>query len=262
MDDGTLAERHAASHRAFYAAMTPTMPGGCVLTLDGGVQAAIAPAVPSRSLFNAVVYDDGAALLAQRDGLAGAYAAAGVVAWTVWVRPGDDAVAAALRAAGHALDGRPLLMGAELHELDLEPRGAPALALDDRPSWEAVAAVNDAAYGVPPDRSFAPALGGLHAAPVRAWVTWAGERPACVLVTSVHEGDCYVGFVATRPEDRGRGLARELLRTALRSARDEEGATSTTLEATALGAPVYERLGYRRLGELTMWEHRAGRAGL
>jgi hypothetical protein len=115
MDDAaTLAGRHAASQRAFYAALTPAKPGGSVLTLDGGVQAAIAPAVRSRSLFNAVVYEDPDALLRVRDGLDEAYAAAGIEAWTVWVRPGDAPVGDALQAAGHRLDGRPQLMGGEL----------------------------------------------------------------------------------------------------------------------------------------------------
>ena len=52
---------------------------------------------------------------------------------------------------------------------------------------------------------------------------------------AVHDGDAYVWLVATRPEARGRGLAGELLRAALRAARDQAGAATTTLEATAMG---------------------------
>ena len=123
MDDEALRARHAAAQRALYAAVTPATAGGRVLDVAGGaVQAAIAPAVPDVSLFNAVLYTDGAALLGARDELAAVYDDAGVRAWTVWVRPGDDEVAAGLRAAGHAHDGRPLLMAATLGALDLEPR--------------------------------------------------------------------------------------------------------------------------------------------
>ena len=84
----------------------------------------------------------------------------------------------------------------------------------------------------------------------------AGGRPAAALSLALHDGDAYVWLVATAPEARGRGLASELLRRALRAARDEAGATTTTLEATAMGEGVYRRLGYRDLGRLGMWEHR------
>jgi hypothetical protein len=47
------------------------------------------------------------------------------------------------------------------------------------------------------------------------------------------------------------------MRTALREAR-ERGCTTTCLEATARGEPVYARLGYRPLGRLGMWELRRG----
>src|SRR3954469_363643 len=170
MDDDALRARHAAAQRALYAAVTPATAGGRVLAPAGGaVQAAIAPVAPGISLFNAVVYTDGAALLRARDELAAAYAAAGVRAWMVWVRPGDDAVADGLRAAGHAHDGRPLLMAADLDELDLEPRGDVVLELDPAPSFAVLADLNDVAYGAPPG-TFGPAVGGLDGAGPRAWV--------------------------------------------------------------------------------------------
>jgi len=65
-----------------------------------------------------------------------------------------------------------------------------------------------------------------------------------------------VTFVATLPEARGRGLAARLLTHALHDAR-ERGCTTTSLQATKMGQPLYERLGYRNLGPLHMWERRA-----
>ncbi len=256
MDDDALRARHGASQRALYAAVTPATAGGRVLELAGGaVQAAITPAVPGVSLFNAVVYDDGAALLGARDELSAVYDGAGVQAWTVWVRPGDEAVAAGLRAAGHVHDGRPLLMGAVLGAMDLDPRGDVDLDVDPAPSFTVLADLNDAAYGVP-GGTFAPAVAGLGDAGPRAWVARAGGRPVATLSLALHAGDAYVWLVATAPEARGRGLASELLRSALRAARDEAGAATTTLEATAMGEGVYRRLGYRELGRLGMWERR------
>jgi ribosomal protein S18 acetylase RimI-like enzyme len=253
MDDRALAARQAATQRALYALFTPAIPGGSLVTLDGGVQAAFAPSSPDRSLFNAVLYTDGDALLRARDELDAAYAAAGVRAWTVWVRPGDERVARELEAAGHAHDARPMLMAADVDALDLEPRAD--LEADVEPTWATLAEVNDAAYGVPPERSFRPALGGLRHDAAPAWIGRLDGRPAAALATHVHDGDCGVTFVAVRPEAQGRGLAAELMRRALAAARDA-GATTTSLEATARGEPVYAALGYRSLGRLGMWERR------
>ena len=44
---------------------------------------------------------------------------------------------------------------------------------------------------------------------------------------------------------------------ALHDAR-ERGATTTSLQATKMGYPLYARLGYRDLGALQMWERRKG----
>jgi ribosomal protein S18 acetylase RimI-like enzyme len=255
MDDATLAARQAASQRAFYAAITPTMPAGCVLRLGGGVQAAIAPAVASHPLFNAVVYDEPGALLEQLGGIDDAYRAAGIEAWMVWVRPGHGEVARALEVAGHALDGSRQLMAGELDAMDLAPRAEPDLGLDVHGTWDEIAAVNDVAHAVTPERSFRAATARLHNVPTRGWIARVGAQPASVMVTNVHDGDCYVFGAATLPELRGRRLATELLRRALRTAH-EEGAQTTTLEARLLAAQLDARLGYRVLGELQMWERR------
>ena len=249
MTDDELRARHLRSQRHFYDVIVPSA-GGRIAMLDGDVRAAVLPSVPHRSLFNAVTYSDPAALIAAIPALAELYEQVGVVAWTVWVRPGHDEVARALADEGHALDADPELMGAALDDLDLEPRTDTRW---DAGTWEEVGLCNDAAYGIPP--TFVAPLAGLGDEP-RRYVARddAGTAIACVLA-SVCEGDCEIALVATRPEGRGRGLASELMRAALRDGRDA-GATSTTLEATKLGQPVYERLGYRVLGPLQMWERR------
>ena len=65
------------------------------------------------------------------------------------------------------------------------------------------------------------------------------------------------------PEARGRGIAGKLLAHALADAA-ERGLETSTLVATPLGRPVYERLGYRefgrsRCGNAAAWPKPAGR---
>jgi GNAT superfamily N-acetyltransferase len=67
--------------------------------------------------------------------------------------------------------------------------------------------------------------------------------------------DAEATFVATLPEARGRGISGRLLGHALERAR-EAGTKASTLIATKLGHPVYEKLGYRDVGTLEMWERR------
>jgi hypothetical protein len=38
----------------------------------------------------------------------------------------------------------------------------------------------------------------------------------------------------------------------------ERGRRTSTLQATKLGAPIYERVGFADLGALQMWEKRSG----
>jgi predicted GNAT family acetyltransferase len=84
----------------------------------------------------------------------------------------------------------------------------------------------------------------------------AGEPVTCLIATEI-DGNCEIDGVATPPEARGSGLSGQLLAHALVDAA-ERGCATTTLVATTLGRPVYERLGYRRLGTLQMWERRTG----
>jgi GNAT superfamily N-acetyltransferase len=235
-------------------AISADSPGGFVVEMDGGVTACVSPARPERSIVNSVMYEDAAALAAALPALRVVYEDAGIAAWTVWVRPGDEAAAAALAEAGHALDATPRLMAVPLAEMDLGERTV--LDLDPDPSLADVAHLNDAAYGIPPQGSFDTVLRDPVGPGWHVHLARVDGEPAACLLTRIHDADCWVGLVATAPAARGRGLATELLRGALRQAR-ETGAQTTSLEATKLGFGVYARLGYQDLGELQMWERRA-----
>jgi hypothetical protein len=81
-----------------------------VLELDG-VTAAIVPSTPDRSVLNSVVYEHAESLEAALGTLADAYDEAGVRAWTVWTRDGDEHAMNALESAGHKLDALPQRWG-------------------------------------------------------------------------------------------------------------------------------------------------------
>jgi predicted acetyltransferase len=73
---------------------------------------------------------------------------------------------------------------------------------------------------------------------------------------TIDEGDdCGIYLVGTLHEHRGKGLAGRLLHQALAEAR-ERGLRTSSLQATTLGQPVYERLGYEVIATLEMWERR------
>lgn len=250
--DEELERRRRAGAPSFWTRLAKGARDASVLTFGGDVVAAVLPRSPQRSVMNCVFYEDGDALLAVRDDLEEIYRDAGVAAWTVWVPGGDTATADGLAAAGHVLDANPAAMGAVLDEMDLAPRGVAEV----RPSndWGALARLNAAAYGTPED-DWVEALGGQSDALGALYVVGDPADPEASAFISEHDGNAEVCFVATRAASRGRGLASELLRHALRESA-QLGCETTTLEATKLGRPVYERMGYRVLGELEMWERR------
>lgn len=217
---------------------------------DGFVMT-VTPEVPERSIVNDVVYWDGAALIAAYDQIEEAYAAAGIDAWLVWAPDTDGDVADALAGRGHVLDSDPEAM---VLDLDLVERPAEPAGFTREPDPVDLARLNDHAYGT--RDAFARAFdqlepgGGLHFYGVKD-----GGGLASGLVSFDHEDDCSVWLVATRESARGRGLAGALMAHALADAR-ERGRTTSTLQATDLGRPLYERLGYRSLGEIQIWEKR------
>ena len=219
-----------------------------------GVVAALVPASSERSVVNAVVYERPEALAAAYDEIAAAYAEIGAK-WTVWVHTGDTDTATLLESKGHVLDGRPEAMAADLAESP--PRRPPQDALAD---WTAqgdladVGTINDRAYGYGGDW-FSRALTRLPDGVVHIYVArHDGEAVGCCAAADTGS-NTEVQMVAVVPEARGQGLSGKLIAHALADALDR-GVRTSTLVATQLGRPVYERLGFRPLGVLEMWERR------
>jgi GNAT superfamily N-acetyltransferase len=240
-----------ASLRPFCKALGGASEGARVVHLEGAM-GAVVPAAPERSVVNSVIYENAVALEPALERLAATYDEAGVRAWTVWVPERDREAQAVLERAGHVLDAEPIAMAMELVKAEPLPPGGPEIDTDPEPAE--LGRINDRAYGFDGDY-FVLALEtrppGLHAYAARL----DGVAVACAGAID-EEGDCGIFFVATLPEARGRGLASALLGRALADAR-ERGCRTTSLQATAAGYPIYERLGYRDFGKLQMWERRS-----
>jgi GNAT superfamily N-acetyltransferase len=223
---------------------------GGELFVEDDIQAAIIPASPNRSFFNSVWYADAEHLVDALPRLAAVYDEAGVNAWTVWIPAADETAKAGLEAAGHVLDATPRTMGLELSNLEV-PEPDPELEIRPEMDMELIRWINETAYGYPAG-DFPPMapmpdtevyLGILDGETVSAVLTWdRGE-------------DTEITFVATLPEARGRGISGRILAHALERER-ERGKLGSTLIATKLGRPVYEKLGYEDAGGLEMWERR------
>jgi ribosomal protein S18 acetylase RimI-like enzyme len=241
----TLAAVQVEGHRAWYRTFASA---GSEVRDFGSAQAVLTTARPERSLVNAVAYTDPDAL--PFDELEAFFEP--VEAWCVWVQPGHDELVERCFARGMVLDATPMLMAAPLAEVDIERRDVPAAIGPG--TWDEMGTINDAAYGLPAEH-FAPVMrrlstDGYHLAVARR----DGAGLACTGVL-VHEGNAEVVFVATLPDARRQGLAAECMRTALRAAA-QDGCTTTTLEATAAGEPVYAAMGYRSFGRYRMMESR------
>ncbi len=221
------------------------------LVRHDGLLASVAPSAPQRSIFNSVFYEDAATLAAQIDALQEEYRLAGVRAWTVWVPDQDRETAKLLAERGHELDAAPRNMAMNLADLGREPP-APE-GIEWAPGKDQVAAeLNDRAYDYGPE-GFCSAL--AEPCGIRWRVAYAGEEAvSCVGVIGVGD-DCCVTGVATPAEWQRRGIAGWLLWRALAEARGD-GFLTASLQATAAGAPVYERLGFGDFGFVEMWEKR------
>lgn len=256
IDEAALYERLLGGLEGFYAHMAANAPGAQVIRREG-VFALVSSSCPHRSVFNGVTYRDAEALAAALEDLAQAYDRAGVLAWTVWTPAGDAPSRAALAAAGHVLDATPRAMAAPLDEIDTA-NGAAGLTWERSLDAGKMCALLEEVFhweGAHTREAFSelPRAGQVYVAHLDG-------RPAACVATLDHEGDCVVWNVATVAAARGRGLASALMRQAVIDA-GERGCQTTSLQATAAGRPIYERLGYRDLGPLEMWERRRASAG-
>lgn len=120
------------------------------------------------------------------------------------------------------------------------------MTLDDLP---AVVALDQMSFSLPwPERSFRFELTENSAS--RCWVAERDGRIAGMLVAWMLVDEAHIATIATHPDYRRQGIARELLAHALRSM-SEEGAVSSLLEvreSNTAAQAMYRQFGYEASG--------------
>jgi GNAT superfamily N-acetyltransferase len=232
----------------FHRSLGRAARGGQVLE-QGDVVAAVVPGLPGLAIANATVYREAESLGAALPELGRAYEETGVGRSMVWAAPADEDAHELLGRAGYVRYAEAPAMALELARLPAEDD--PLDEWSDAPEpWE-LARVVERSYGLE-DGSVTQAIDGWLSS-ATAYVARQQGRPVACLTLLREGADAGVFLVGTVPEARGQGLARRLLQRALHDAR-EHGATVSTLQSSRLGYPVYQRLGYRELCRLGMWE--------
>jgi ribosomal protein S18 acetylase RimI-like enzyme len=173
--------------------------------------------------------------------LAGAFKDGGAQKWGLWVDGDDEQAAEAAIQHGMSLDSRPAPMVADLDELPFDH--APART---QPDLDTVGRVNDLAYGYTAPK-IAPAIAALPPT-----VVTYGDEHSVAMAYDVGD-DTAVWFVATRPDQQRQGRAGKIVRRLLLDARDR-GQQTASLQASQAGRPMYERLGFRTVGTLHLYE--------
>lgn len=135
-------------------------------------------------------------------------------------------------------------------EVEEPPAGAALRRVtspDDAAGFWQVAAAAYVSNGFPPETfSYYEDHNGLWADNVAAFLAHVDGRPAAIAMTIVSHGVAGIYWVGTTEEARGRGLARGLTVAAV-NAGFELGAESASLQASAMGEPVYRRLGFETI---------------
>ncbi|MGK5543167.1 GNAT family N-acetyltransferase [Streptomyces sp. URMC 127] len=110
----------------------------------------------------------------------------------------------------------------------------------------AYADLNSRAYGFPLEDG-RDGLGGsaLWKNEVHAYLGMRGDVPVACAATVEADGRLFVVLVATDPEWQRRGYGEAVTRKALYEGARATGLTRATLHATAAGAPVYPRIGFK-----------------
>lgn len=171
--------------------------------------------------------------------------------FSLWVRgeqPEDLDLAAAAEAAGFqlvyampemalgaAVETRPLPAGAELKRVT---------AAEQASDYWAIAASSYTSIGFPPETFEAYSNHyGLLAGNLAAFIACLDGEPVSIAMTIVSHGVAGIYWVGSLERARGKGLGRAVTAAAT-NAGFELGAEVASLQASPMGKPIYEAMGY------------------
>jgi GNAT superfamily N-acetyltransferase len=180
------------------------------------------------------------------------------VPWRWWVGPDSDThVSDALLKRGYERTGAMPIMSTRL-DRPLAPDLPAGLTIESPTGPEGTAkyvAAYASSFGmtslqdgmVTAERNLRTDLGVL----IRL-VGYLDRRPVASSATLISNGVAGLYWVATDPSYRGRGIGTALTVAAMNIAQDH-GAQVCTLQASAMGAPVYRRLGFTQVSEIGLF---------
>ncbi len=170
--------------------------------------------------------------------------------YSLWVRAhADQAAEAALRARGFevftAMPGMALLgdPGTRVDPAGLAIR--PAVDDAGRRDFARVTGAAYATYGAPveyAEDTFA-SVTSVYAPHIQGFVGYLGEHPVATAAVYVTHGVAGIGWVGTIPEQRGHGYGEAVTWAAIREG-FRRGASFANLQASPMGRPIYERMGF------------------
>jgi ribosomal protein S18 acetylase RimI-like enzyme len=85
---------------------------------------------------------------------------------------------------------------------------------------------------------------------MQAWLALEGNHPVACAATVEDQGNLFLALVATAPGSRRKGYGEAVVRKALHEGGRATGLKRATLHATDAGLPLYERIGYRKVGTI------------
>jgi GNAT superfamily N-acetyltransferase len=171
--------------------------------------------------------------------------------FSVWIRgdqPEDEDLAAAVDAAnlelvyampemvlGARIEQPPLPPGAELREVTRPEQAAEY--------WQ-IAAASYISLGFPPEVFGGYSNhAGLLAENVAAFIAYRDDEPVSIAMTILSHGVAGIYWVGSLEQARGKGLGRAVTAAAT-NAGFELGADVASLQASPMGKPIYEAMGY------------------
>lgn len=256
VDNWAPPDLHARAHENYlelFRALARIVPDGAIHEEDGVLMARTGPLLP---MCNAVILSrtpaDMPALLARaRD-----FFAPAVAVWALTTRGADtDTVRTAAFAAGLSPDPSPEMVLEPIARADAR---APAGTLRIEPVRDraALRIYNDtmtAGFGgewAHPDILSRPAL--LNVPGMTHYVGWLDRAPVATAMLLSSHRIAGIFNVSTIPAFRRRGIGTEMTWRAALDGR-AEGCTAAALQATEMGLPVYQRMGFRQVTTYTVW---------